>query len=111
MGPYNSPCQVLGSCVKSYLPGFYQSIERYLPFDNKLADRKGSRLSWQDLTDTEELLQDDENEVDAEDAAFIEEFDKAWDTDLKTDMQTASIKTVVDGIRRIAKVCNAQNIP
>ena len=65
-------------------------------------------MSWKDLTDINKLLEDEEGDIDNEDAAFINEFDKAWDTNLSADMQTASIKTVVDGIHNIAKVCNAE---
>ena len=36
----------------------------------------GSRLSWKDLTDINELLEDKESNIDNEDVAFINEFDK-----------------------------------
>lgn len=66
-------------------------------------------MSWQDVTETDDLLEDDEvSDIDNDDAAFIKEFDGSWDPELSAEVQTASIKTVVDGIHRIAKVCNAQ---
>jgi hypothetical protein len=50
----------------------------------------------------------DDEETDDEDVEFIKEFDESLRAECGANIQAASVKTAVEGIRRIAKVRTAE---
>lgn len=65
-------------------------------------------MSWHEITETCELMEDEEPEnEDDDDIQFIKDFNHSLQSDCGNEVHEASIKNAVDGVRRIAKVCNA----